>query len=471
MVIAMKKGFWKGIGKVPVLVLAAAVTPAAMAQAPVMQGSAPAAPYGQATVIPSSEGAQNSSQVIQPIVMMNSADPSCAPAGAPACGPACSPAMSCMPSCDCGPNGCTFQWAPDKWVNVGAGVRTSFNSVTEGAPGPNGNYFQVNNTRLYFTGKITQVIGFEVNTDVLESPFASGFNNQIQLLDAIVKFEFNDYVNFWMGRLLPPSDRANLSGPFFINDWDFPFVQNYSQVFEGRDDGIVYWGQAGGGQIQWSAGAFNGTGRQAEIGGAAGAGVPNGIGKPEFAMRVEVNLLDPEPGYYKQGSYYGTKDILAIGFALQTQSDAVGNAAIQQNATCWNVDVLFENKMTDFGSLTIEGAFYHYNSINPTNLSVTDPFVARAGESGFIYAGWLLPQEVGCCGFCGRFRPFIRYQQYNYSNPTAAAAQGDGHEELDGGLEFAIKAQSARLMASFGRENVVGFGWEDIVRVGAQVNF
>jgi len=42
--------------------------------------------------------------------------------------------------------------------------------------------------------------------------------------------------------MLPPSDRSNLSGPFFINGWDYPFVSNYPNVFEGRDDGVAYWG-------------------------------------------------------------------------------------------------------------------------------------------------------------------------------------------------------------------------------------
>ncbi len=64
------------------------------------------------------------------------------------------------------------------------------------------NYFAVDEARLFFTGKVTKVIGFEFNTDI-SGAGGHGFTDSagdrvnlpdsIHLLDAIVKFEFNDY--------------------------------------------------------------------------------------------------------------------------------------------------------------------------------------------------------------------------------------------------------------------------------------
>jgi hypothetical protein len=360
--------------------------------------------------------------------------------------------------------GCKYTWAPDKWCNVGAGVRTGFTSTVQDAPSGGGNFFHIDNVRLYTSGKVHEYVGFEFNTDINENFFVPATPNVVQLLDAIAKFEFNDYFNVWAGRLLPPSDRANLSGPYFINAWDFPFVQNYPGIFAGRDSGVVYWGQYGGGKLQWSVGAFDGTGRQAAAGEPS---APNGNGNIEFAMRIQISLLDPEPGYYKQGSYYGEKNLLVIGYALQTQDSAVGNAPNAQHATEMNGDLLCETKMSAWGSATIEGALYHYTAFNPAGLSLTDPFVARPGDSGFIYAGWLLPQQIGI----GRFRPFARYQKYNHDNLVAAAAQSDFSQGWDVGCEYAIKAQSARLMAFWGERDVVAFGRVNLVRITAQVNF
>ena len=127
----MKKGLWKLIGKVPVLVLAVAVGPVAMADGPMVQsGSAtPPAPPSQSGPIQMIAMDSNNydANVVPPAApaAAPAAAAPCAPMAAPACGPACS---SCYPSCSCGPDGgCTFQFAPDKWCNVGAGIRTSFN--------------------------------------------------------------------------------------------------------------------------------------------------------------------------------------------------------------------------------------------------------------------------------------------------------------------------------------------------------
>ena len=42
---------------------------------------------------------------------------------------------------------------------------------------------------------------------------------QVGLQDLIVKFEPHDLFNVWAGKMLLPLDRANLSGPWFINFW------------------------------------------------------------------------------------------------------------------------------------------------------------------------------------------------------------------------------------------------------------
>ena len=115
-----------------------------------------------------------------------------------------------------------------------------------------------------------------------------------------------------MGRLIAPSDRSNLDGPFYMTPFDYPFVSNFPAAFDGRDDGAVFWGSLGCGAFKYSAGVFNGQGRGAG-GFASGSAVSNPSGDLMFAARAQLDLLDPEPGYYAQDSYFGDKDILAVG--------------------------------------------------------------------------------------------------------------------------------------------------------------
>ena len=213
-------------------------------------------------------------------------------------------------ACD---KGCTFDWGEDTWLTVGAGLRTSYSATRTSAVGVSGagpydNNFNIDNARIYLNGRGHDCLGFEFNLDTNNAQnfwdhkdnasYVGESSADMRILDAIVKFEFNDLVNIWMGRMLPPSDRANLSGPFYQNAaWAFPFTQfGYQDIFQGRDDGAALWGQLGGGAVKYQIGVYEGVNSEAgfetqNIG--AGAGSDDLL----FAGRFTVNLLDPESGY------------------------------------------------------------------------------------------------------------------------------------------------------------------------------
>src|ERR1041384_5777303 len=127
-----------------------------------------------------------------------------------------------------------------------------------------------------------------------------GAGGRIHVLDAVAQFEPSELFNVWMGRFLPPSDRANLSGPYYQNAWNYPgTVNGFPSIYAGRDDGVAAWGQTGGGKFKYQAGVF--TVDPSVV-----------IGDAIFAARAVYNFLDPEPGYYNSSTYYGAKDILAV---------------------------------------------------------------------------------------------------------------------------------------------------------------
>ena len=70
--------------------------------------------------------------------------------------------------------------------------------------------------------------------------------------------------NVWFGRFIPPTDRDNFTGPFYSNEWgvyDDGIQDGYPSVFQGRDNGIAYWGdfKADIVKIKASIGAFDGS--------------------------------------------------------------------------------------------------------------------------------------------------------------------------------------------------------------------
>ncbi len=202
-------------------------------------------------------------------------------------------------------------------ITIGAGLRTSF-VHTDPDDDDGTDAFVLDSVRLYVSGSATDKIKIMFNTEY------NGAENDVNVLDAAAQFGFSGKFNVWVGRFLPPSDRANLYGPYYAHHWAVytDGVQDgYPFIFQGRANGAMYWGQFG--KVKVSAGAFDGeslTGDDTVMG----------------AGRVQVNFWDQEAGYYLNGTYYGDKNLLTIGAAGQVQGS---------DKSAYSVDFLLERKV------------------------------------------------------------------------------------------------------------------------------
>jgi hypothetical protein len=250
--------------------------------------------------------------------------------------------------------------------------------------------------------------------------------NSLQVLDAVGQFHISPKANIWFGRFLPPSDRDNLTGPFYANLWGVytdGIQDGYPFVYQGRDNGVGYWGdfKAGVAKIKFSAGAFDGTSA-------------TGKGNPLWASRVQIDFWDPEDGYYQNGTYYGEKNLLAIGIANQVQT---GNTAT-------TADFLMERKVRGGGAFTIESEYSRYNGLGGYNSNYVK------SEGAYALASFLIPKEVGI----GKFEVLGKYALAEFTDgvpvfdsaPNASFRQ----QTTEADLSYIIKEFDARVMA-FGR--------------------
>jgi hypothetical protein len=335
----------------------------------------------------------------------------------------------------------------DVKLDLGLGLRTEFSFDPDRDAGDAPVYGIAYDLRPYLSGQINRYIKFEGNLD-------SESTNNIRVLDAVLKLEFGDYFNIWTGHFLPPSDRSNLSGPYYLNAWSYPTgVHAYTNEFAGRDDGLAYWGQYKGGVVKWQLGFF----------GMGGGGTPD----PRFAGRVTVNLFDPEPGYYNSSTYYGTKDILAFGAVLQHEP-APDGAPDEDANTIWNLDALFEKNFAGAGTLDAEGAFYGFAG-------------SDQGTSFFLLASFLFPDKVGI----GQFQPMLRLQRAQWGEgetfPGAAAQVPNPLPpdtdasllSIDAGLHYIVNGHNTRFSATL-RYNSLAVADADavtdaVIVLGAQI--
>ncbi len=296
-------------------------------------------------------------------------------------------------------------------VSLGAGLQTSY-VHTSPDDEDDTDEFALNHARVYVSGTVTSKTKFMFNTDYY------GADNTLGVMDAAAQFEFSEKFNIWAGRFLPPSDRANLYGPFYSNNWAVytDGVQDgYPFIFQGRDNGVMYWGQFD--KVKVSAGAFDGET-------ATGDATVLGAG------RVQIDFWDPEAGYYLNGTYYGAKNLLAIGVAGQVQGG---------DKSAYNVDFLLEKKVGTGGAATFEAEWAQYDKLGGYNGDYA------SSDGGYILGSFLFPKPVGG----GRFQILGKFAQANFEDGLGIFDIDYDQKTTEINFNYIVKDFNSRLMIFF----------------------
>jgi hypothetical protein len=302
----------------------------------------------------------------------------------------------------------------DPTLTVGAGIQGTYQH-TDPTGGVTTDNFALNHLRLYFSGDITKNFSAMINTD-----YDSG-SDTMKVLDAVGEFHTSPMLNIWFGRFLPPSDRDNYTGPFYANMFSIyhdGIQGGYDAVFQGRDNGIAYWGdfKAGTVKIKVSAGAFDGP--------SANPG-SNGV---IWAGRVQFDFWDPENGYYLNSTYYGDKNLLSIAGATQVQS----------NKTATTVDFLMERKVMNGGAFTIESEYSRYNRFGGYQANYLK------SEGGYGLASLLFPKVIGI----GKVEVLGKFAEAEFTDGLVKATEPNYRQKTtDVEIGYIMKQFDARLFA------------------------
>lgn len=296
-------------------------------------------------------------------------------------------------------------------VSVGAGLQTS-TVFTDWASSDSTTTFPLNSVRLYVSGGVMEGVKYMFNTEYTGNPGVIG------VLDAAAQFEFSEKFNIWAGRFLPPSDRANLYGPYYSSHWSTftDGVQDgYPFAYVGRNNGVMYWGQFD--KVKVSAGAFDG---QTTTGSATVLG----------AGRVQIDFWDPEAGYYLNGTYYGQKNLLAVGVAGQVQGS---------DRAAYNADFLMERKVTGGGAVTIEAELAKYDQLGGYNADYLQ------SQGGYILGAYLFPGQVGK----GRIQLLGKFAKATFERGLTLDDIDYDQKTTELNLNYVMKEHNARVMFFF----------------------
>lgn len=356
------------------------------------------------------------------------------------------------------PSGPIFKLDDNRWISLGMGYRGAgywnnlSNNVSSG--------YSTDNARLYLNGQVHEYIKFEVNTECFWCNNTKGNENPQALytvLDAIGKVEYNRYLNVWGGRMLVPTERGELSGPFFQATHDAfktPFFpQDYSTHFGhggagryGRDDGGTFFGSVEPGfvkgTLQYAGGIYRGA-----------KSITPHSDSPSIAGRVTYNFLNPEknPGYYTSSTYFGKAgDILAVAVGSNYQANGAGSANHRSDFLGAVSDVLFEKVLPNNLGVFTANAEYKRFFANYDRAAYTDPTngLTGGGCSMCVFDGqsWtvtglhLIPTKIGI----GQLQPYGRYTSVQPNNSA-------NRTEVEAGVNYIIDGFNARISAFWQR--------------------
>ena len=339
-------------------------------------------------------------------------------------------------------------------IDVGAWLRTSGSFQSASDPKKlNDFHFDNAYVELHAGGKIHKKVGVTLNLNANMTNFggadstgsaANQIGATVAVEDAIISFDFQDEFHLWAGHLLVPVDRSNASGPFFMIPWNYPgflsvggttLVAAPHEGPSGRNNGAVIWGDIAGGRLTYLAGVFDNG---------------NVSSSPLYSGRLRLALLDPEPGFWGNGSYFGDKDLLSIGVGGQYQAHGSATALEDKAYGEFNVDALLEKKIPGGGFFTAEGAFYYYN-------------VASGGVNESAYG--LLAYATPTVGV-GNIQPMVRYQWAHVKDGT-----GTSPWNIDAALSYLIKGPALRVLVNYNHTYLADSVTANSVQLGAQAIF
>ena len=357
--------------------------------------------------------------------------------------------------------GATINFGEDKSLSVGLGMRYSFTSAEDGASNGKSRStdFNLDSARLYFGASLNKNIKGMFNTE--------WDGDQIRVLDVAGQFAIAPEFNVWAGRLLSPSDRANMAGAYYsMGGGYWPGVSSRygynGGIFRGRDDGVVVWGNLADNKLGYSIGAFEGhtfgfESKDPLSSGALTQSAAKTAGKGSsdslmYAGRLQYDFWDAEPGYYGTGNYLGAADILAIGVAGRIQQDGMLSLTGKGDYTSYSVDFLMEKRFKGSGALAVEAAYYDYDTDNIV--------LSEQGKAYSAGVSYIFEQKVGW----GRVQPFLHWQKFD-------ADTNINTKQFDIGVNYVIDGYNAQISAIYSDTKVKGSSSLDKFGVAVQLQF
>ena len=348
--------------------------------------------------------------------------------------------------------GGTIEFGDDKSVTIGFGMQASL-SAKENAANSGKDYSQdasLDNARIYLSGSVNKYISGMLNYQTTGN----------YVIDANVQIKPLDDLTIWVGRMLSPSDRANMAGPYYSlgTGWtgnDITARYSYNGGTIGRDDGVAVTGTLLDGVLSYGGGIYAGH-TAFTLSGLSDWKTDTSNMKDGFlyAGRLGLDFWDKEGASpYGTGDYRGGADILAIGLSGKYQKNGASTASANGDYSLYSVDFLLEKKDVGPGAVHVGAAYYKYDT--------GDAIKAEQGNAYQAEAAYTFNEKFGW----GKFQPFAQYQKFD-SDATSTTER-----KYDLGLAYVIDPYNAEITGKYINDKLEGKSSVSTFMVATQFQF
>jgi hypothetical protein len=277
----------------------------------------------------------------------------------------------------------------------------------------------------------------EYSEDINVGPFtvSDGSSNNFQMLDAQVRYKFNDAFRVRVGKFKYNLTRENLEA------CEAPLTLDRSVLIRApyvstRDKGVAVWGNLFNDVFQYRLDVMNGRN--------------DSVSAPDsnfrYTGRAHLTFLDGETGYGYKGSYLGKKKVVTLGAAYSVEEDvAYADCANQTDAVdykAWTVDLFAEYPVEGVGTFTFSTAYVDYDMDDAYQGADPDSgVIGVAGEKngGYTKVAYMLPNMP--------LQFFFRAENW-----SLAELDGVYDQEIDwygGGFNYYVRGQNLKFTVEY----------------------
>jgi hypothetical protein len=344
-------------------------------------------------------------------------------------------------------------YGPDKWIQLHLLLQVwgQFKEYYDADPYGQGESptkestidksFFLRRARIILQGQVAKNVSFFLETEDFDAGKDDTANKGSEgtglfTLDAFINYRVADELQIAVGMILLPFMHHNRQSAVSLLgvDYNTAFVESGVKATNvWRDYGLEARGLLFNGILDYRIGVFQGRDRATLDDEGLNT---NTRDYPRYTGRIQINMKEPETGFFYSGNYLGMKNIISIGAGIDYQQQVLpaDPGTVPDDYLAWTVDFIIDHGLARGYAFALQAAYVNVKNCPETAYPLSGPSYLDS-YAYFVQAGLLISKNI---------QPVLKYYNVITSNGYNASTS---HAIM--GLNFYINKHNANIKTEF----------------------